>query len=186
MSRAASRISRQVDNSVRVLNYSGSGIEMTFTQGEDACLASLVPPLPVSGVDAAPALVVGGSLADVVEDQFAGTFAAKGLGSVAFFPRIAQLRCEPSARTPASFRRNRFWPILRALEERGATRILAPFPLGVEGTTACINAAANSFGISIDTVLGVTKSARAGGCRSTGSSPCNCALLRLTTDGCSQ
>jgi light-independent protochlorophyllide reductase subunit N len=30
---------------VRVLNYSGSGIETTFTQGEDACLASLVPTL---------------------------------------------------------------------------------------------------------------------------------------------
>ena len=31
---------------VRVLNYSGSGIETTFTQGEDACLAALVPALP--------------------------------------------------------------------------------------------------------------------------------------------
>ena len=31
---------------VRVLNYSGSGIETTFTQGEDACLAALVPTLP--------------------------------------------------------------------------------------------------------------------------------------------
>jgi light-independent protochlorophyllide reductase subunit N len=30
---------------VRVLNYSGSGIETTFTQGEDACLAALVPPI---------------------------------------------------------------------------------------------------------------------------------------------
>jgi light-independent protochlorophyllide reductase subunit N len=31
---------------VRVLNYSGSGIETTFTQGEDACLAAMVPVLP--------------------------------------------------------------------------------------------------------------------------------------------
>jgi hypothetical protein len=31
---------------VRVLSYSGSGIETTFTQGEDACLAALVPDLP--------------------------------------------------------------------------------------------------------------------------------------------
>jgi len=82
LSRAASRLSRQFDNSVRVLNYSGSGIETTFTQGEDACLASLVPPLPAAGVDAAPALMVVGSLADVVEDQFARTFAALGLGPV--------------------------------------------------------------------------------------------------------
>ena len=43
LSRAASRLSRQFDNSVRVLNYSGSGIETTFTQGEDACLTSMVP-----------------------------------------------------------------------------------------------------------------------------------------------
>jgi len=31
---------------VRVLSYSGSGIETTFTQGEDACLAALVPQMP--------------------------------------------------------------------------------------------------------------------------------------------
>jgi light-independent protochlorophyllide reductase subunit N len=31
---------------VRVLNYSGSGIETTFTQGEDTCLAALVPVMP--------------------------------------------------------------------------------------------------------------------------------------------
>ncbi len=30
---------------VRVYNYSGSGIETTFTQGEDACLAAMVPTL---------------------------------------------------------------------------------------------------------------------------------------------
>ena len=46
LSRAAARLSRQFMPRVRVLNYSGSGIETTFTQGEDACLASLVPDLP--------------------------------------------------------------------------------------------------------------------------------------------
>jgi light-independent protochlorophyllide reductase subunit N len=34
------------------------------------------------------------------------------------------------------------------LERRGATRIPAPFPLGVEGTTAWFEAAAREFGIS--------------------------------------
>jgi light-independent protochlorophyllide reductase subunit N len=34
------------------------------------------------------------------------------------------------------------------LEERGATRIAAPFPLGVEGTTLWLQAAANTFGVS--------------------------------------
>ena len=46
LSRAASRLSQEFVNKVRILNYSGSGIETTFTQGEDACLASLVPQLP--------------------------------------------------------------------------------------------------------------------------------------------
>ena len=161
LSRAASRLSRQFDNSVRVLNYSGSGIETTFTQGEDACLASLVPPLPAAAVDAAPALMVVGSLADVVEDQFARTFAALGLGPVSFFPP------RRSTALPAVGPNTRYilaQPFLadtaRALEERGATRIPAPFPLGVEGTTAWITAAAASFGIGSETVLSVTKSAR--------------------------
>jgi light-independent protochlorophyllide reductase subunit N len=45
LSRAASRLSATFSPKVRVLNYSGSGIETTFTQGEDACLASMVPVL---------------------------------------------------------------------------------------------------------------------------------------------
>ena len=39
LSRAAQRLSQSFAPKVRVLNYSGSGIETTFTQGEDACLA---------------------------------------------------------------------------------------------------------------------------------------------------
>jgi light-independent protochlorophyllide reductase subunit N len=46
LSRAASRLSKSFSPGVRVLNYSGSGIETTFTQGEDACLASMVPVMP--------------------------------------------------------------------------------------------------------------------------------------------
>src|SRR5271165_1934861 len=46
LARAAARLSRTHSPDVRILNYSGSGIETTFTQGEDACLASLVPMLP--------------------------------------------------------------------------------------------------------------------------------------------
>ena len=47
LSRAALRLSRSHSPRVRILSYSGSGIETTFTQGEDACLASLVSELPV-------------------------------------------------------------------------------------------------------------------------------------------
>jgi light-independent protochlorophyllide reductase subunit N len=55
---------------VRVLNYSGSGIETTFTQGEDACLAAMVPVLPATE---ARELLLVGALPDVVEDQAVGS-----------------------------------------------------------------------------------------------------------------
>jgi light-independent protochlorophyllide reductase subunit N len=40
-------------------NYSGSGIETTFTQGEDARLRSMVPRAALPATDAAQLLVVG-------------------------------------------------------------------------------------------------------------------------------
>ena len=43
LSKAAERLSKTFSPDVRILNYSGSGIETTFTQGEDACLAAMVP-----------------------------------------------------------------------------------------------------------------------------------------------
>jgi light-independent protochlorophyllide reductase subunit N len=46
LGRAASASVAKFSPRVRVLNYSGSGIETTFTQGEDACLAAMVPELP--------------------------------------------------------------------------------------------------------------------------------------------
>ena len=54
VARGASACRARSPRDVRVLNYSGSGIETTFTQGEDACLASLVPELPAAAGDAAP------------------------------------------------------------------------------------------------------------------------------------
>ena len=69
LSRAAARLSQTYSPDVRILNYSGSGIETTFTQGEDACLAALVPSLPREPVGAPRSLLVVGALADVVEDQ---------------------------------------------------------------------------------------------------------------------
>jgi len=46
LAKAAERLSQRFFPKVRILNYSGSGIETTFTQGEDACLGSMVPVLP--------------------------------------------------------------------------------------------------------------------------------------------
>ena len=149
LSRAAARLSQEYLNQVRILNYSGSGIETTFTQGEDACLASLVPQLPsVSNADA-PSLLVVGCLPDVVEDQFARMFSAMGLGQVQFFPPRS------SGAMPAVGPGTRFLlaqPFLgetaRALTERGAVHLPAPFPFGVEGTTAWLQSAADAFGLS--------------------------------------
>ena len=85
LSRAAQRMSERLSPSVRVLNYSGSGIETTFTQGEDACLAALVPSLGSTLPTAEPELLVVGALADVVEDQFSRLFDSLGI-PVRFFP----------------------------------------------------------------------------------------------------
>jgi light-independent protochlorophyllide reductase subunit N len=49
----------------------------------------------------------------------------------------------------------------RMLETRGARRIAAPFPLGVEGTTLWLQAAAAAFGIGAGVVEQATASARA-------------------------
>jgi light-independent protochlorophyllide reductase subunit N len=48
----------------------------------------------------------------------------------------------------------------RALEERGATRLPAPFPLGVEGTTEWLRAAALAWGTDDAHFRGVTASGR--------------------------
>ncbi len=148
LSRAAVRLSREYLNQVRILNYSGSGIETTFTQGEDACLASLVPELPAADTEA-PSLMVVGCLPDVVEDQFARLFSAMGMEGVQFFPPRS------SRRLPAVGPNTRFLlaqPFLgetaRALTERGATHLPAPFPFGVEGTTEWLRIAAQVAGIA--------------------------------------
>ena len=48
----------------------------------------------------------------------------------------------------------------RSLEKRGATRLAAPFPIGVEGTTAWLRAAANTFGVDTAHFEAVTAPAR--------------------------
>ena len=148
LSRAAQRLSATLAPAVRVLNYSGSGIETTFTQGEDACLAALVPDLPAAPADAAPELLVVGALADVVEDQFARLFDDIGIERVHFLP------ARRAGAMPAVGPNTRYLlaqPFLadtaRALAERGAHHVAAPFPLGVEGTTRWLQAAADAFGV---------------------------------------
>jgi light-independent protochlorophyllide reductase subunit N len=99
LARAAERLTAGHAPHVRVLNYSGSGIETTFTEGEDACLASMVPVLPET--DARELLLVG-ALPDVVEDQALGNCSPIGIGPVRVLPAPRRRACPPSGRTPSS------------------------------------------------------------------------------------
>jgi len=154
LSRAAQRLSTRFAPDVRILSYSGSGIETTFTQGEDACLTSLVPTLPHS--DAKQLLVVG-SLADVVEDQMRRHFDALGMGDVAFLPpRRARLLPPVGPGTRFLLAQPFLADTARALTERGAQGIAAPFPLGAEGTTLWLEAAARAMGVDPALVRTVT------------------------------
>jgi light-independent protochlorophyllide reductase subunit N len=160
LSRAALRLSSRFSPRVRVLNYSGSGIETTFTQGEDACLASLVPSLPPAAEGAAANLLVVGALADVVEDQLGRLFGDMGISEVQFFP---PRRSTDLPRVGAQTRFLLAQPFLadtaRALEARGARYINAPFPLGAEGTLAWLSAAAGAWSVDPERFRRVTHSA---------------------------
>ncbi|MFN6999899.1 MAG: ferredoxin:protochlorophyllide reductase (ATP-dependent) subunit N, partial [Elioraea tepidiphila] len=147
LSRAAERLNRQFAPGVRVLNYSGSGIETTFTQGEDACLAALVPELPAA--DETPRLLVVGALAEVVEDQFRRLFAAMGIEAVDFLPPRRSTALPPvGPGTRMLLAQPWLGETARLLESRGVTHLPAPFPLGAEGTTLWLHAAARAFGVA--------------------------------------
>jgi light-independent protochlorophyllide reductase subunit N len=149
LKRAAARQSRLHAPRVRILSYSGSGIETTFTQGEDACLASLVPALPGEPADAPPSLLVVGALAEVVEDQFARLFDALGVAPVRFLPMRRTTDLPPvGPRTSFLLAQPFLGDTARALEERGARHIVANFPLGAEGATLWLRAAAEAFGVA--------------------------------------
>ena len=147
LSRAAARLSVKHAGATKILNYSGSGIETTFTEGEDACLAALVADLPADTADT-PSLMIVGALPDVVEDQFLRLFAQLGI------PTVYSLPARRAGDMPPVGPNTRFLlaqPFLgetaRALEDRGAQRLDAMFPFGAEGTTSWLHAAATAFGV---------------------------------------
>ncbi|MDN4633459.1 ferredoxin:protochlorophyllide reductase (ATP-dependent) subunit N [Sphingomonas sp. PsM26] len=148
LSRAAHRLSVEHAGSTRVLHYSGSGIETTFTEGEDACLAALVPDLVASAPDAAPELMIVGALPDVVEDQFLRLFAQMGIATVHSFPaRRAGAMPPVGPNTRFLLAQPFLGDTARALADRGAVRLEALFPFGAEGTSDWLHAAARAFGI---------------------------------------
>ncbi|MEM6857444.1 MAG: ferredoxin:protochlorophyllide reductase (ATP-dependent) subunit N [Pseudomonadota bacterium] len=148
LAKAAERLGAQYMPRVRILNYTGSGIETTFTQGEDMCLTSLVPEMPARGANDAKNLLILGSLPDIVEDQFLRLFDQLGIENVASFP-ARNARDLPGVGPNTRFLLAQ--PFLAetamALEDRGAVRLDAMFPFGAEGTTDWLKAAAREFGV---------------------------------------
>ncbi|MBO6601691.1 MULTISPECIES: ferredoxin:protochlorophyllide reductase (ATP-dependent) subunit N [Paracoccaceae] len=159
LARAAERLTVEHAPHVRVLNYSGSGIETTFTQGEDACLASMVPVLPATQ---ARELLLVGALPDVVEDQAVKLLSEMGIGPIRVLPA-------PRSAEMPGIGENVVYALLQpflgdtaaALDRRGARMISAPFPFGEEGTTAWLRAIADEFGVDDETFDRVTAAPRA-------------------------
>jgi light-independent protochlorophyllide reductase subunit N len=148
LAKAAERLNQRFFPKVRILNYSGSGIETTFTQGEDACLGSMVPVLPHSDE---PSLMVVGSLADVVEDQFQRLFDKMGMGPVYFFPPRRAADLPPIGKGTKLLLAQPFLSdTVRSLISRGGTLLPSPYPFGIEGTTAWLKTAADAFNVDPD------------------------------------
>jgi light-independent protochlorophyllide reductase subunit N len=147
LSRAAERLCKQHSPHTRVLSYSGSGIETTFTQGEDACLAALTPTLP-SRTTRGKHLLIVGTLADVVEDQLSDLLQKMGVEHFDFFPpRRSTALPAIGAETVCILAQPFLADTAKQLESRGVKRLDASFPLGAEGTTQWLQAVAKAFAV---------------------------------------
>jgi light-independent protochlorophyllide reductase subunit N len=159
LGRAAERLSAEHAPHVRVLYFSGSGIETTFTEGEDACLAAMVPVVPET--DARSLLVVG-ALPDAVEAQCLSLLQQMGIEDVHVLPAPradVDLRIGPN--TVYALAQPFLGGTHEALQRRGARHLAAPFPFGEEGTTAWLRAIAVEFGVPEAVFERVTEAPRA-------------------------
>ena len=154
LARAAERLNDELQGRVRVVNYSGSGIETTFTQGEDGALAALVPLLPSS---AERQLLLVGTLADAVEDRLIHLFGRLGIDRVRSLPPRQSTALPPvGPGTTVLLTQPFLTDTARLLRNRGATVLTAPFPLGAEGSRRWMEAAAQAFEVApshVETVL---------------------------------
>ncbi|MFN5193123.1 MAG: ferredoxin:protochlorophyllide reductase (ATP-dependent) subunit N [Cyanobacteriota bacterium] len=156
LARAAERLNERLGGRTRVLNYSGSGIETTFTQGEDGALQALVPLLPDPGPGEADQLLIVGTLADAVEDRLLTLFGRMGIERVRSLPPRRSTELPPVGPGTRLLLAQPFLSgTARALINRGAQLIQAPYPLGVEGSQAWMMAAAEACGIATATAAAV-------------------------------
>ena len=159
LEKAAERLSARHGPHVRVINFSGSGIETTFTEGEDACLAAMVPGLPETQDRQ---LMLVGALPDVVQDQALDLLDRLGVGPVTVLPSAR-------ADDPVAVGPNTVFALTQpflgdthaALVRRGARHIASPFPFGEQGTTAWLRTVADEFGVSDEKFAEVTDAPRA-------------------------
>jgi len=139
----AEKLNSRFLGQVRFVNYSGSGIETTFTQGEDGALKALVPLM--KSTDDEKLLLVG-TLANNVEDRFKKIFNNIGITNVESFPpRQSTELPKIGKNTKVLLAQPYLSDTVRDLKHRGCEIIQAPFPLGVEGSTKWVLAAAAAF-----------------------------------------
>ena len=151
---AAERLSVSNAGRTRVMAWSGSGIETTFTQGEDACLKTLVPELESDPANA-PSLLVVGTLPDVVEDQFQRLFAELGINASFLPPRRSSVLPAIGPDTQFILAQPFLGETARALRGRGLRQIDSIFPFGAEGTRAWFEAAATTLGVTAERMQAV-------------------------------
>ncbi len=141
----AEKLNTRFLGQVRFVNYSGSGIETTFTQGEDGALKALIPLM--ESTDDEKLLLVG-TLANNVEDRFKKIFNNIGITDVESFPpRQSTELPKIGKNTKVLLTQPYLSDTVRDLEHRGCEIVYAPFPLGVEGSTKWFLAAADAFKI---------------------------------------
>lgn len=154
----AKKLSEKYAPHVNVINFSGSGIETTFTQGEDACLEAVIRDLETSDKTQ---LAVLGALPDVVQDQMLRLLTQMGITDVMVLPQV-------TSDTHSVVGPNTHFicaqPFLGAsydeMVRRGAQPISAPFPFGAQGTTAWLAAIADRFDVpqsTFDAVIAAPK-----------------------------
>ncbi len=142
----AEKLNSRFSGQVRFVNYSGSGIETTFTQGEDGALKALVPLM--ESTDDEKLLLVG-TLANNVEDRFKKIFNNIGITNVESFPPRQSTKLPKIGKnTKVLLAQPYLSDTVRDLKHRGCEIIQAPFPLGVEGSTKWVLAAAAAFKIN--------------------------------------
>ncbi len=141
----AEKLNKKFLGQVQFLNYSGSGIETTFTQGEDGALKALVP---LMGTTDEEKLLIVGTIANNVEDRLKKIFNNIGIKNVESFPpRQSTELPEIGTRTKILLTQPYLSDTVRDLKHRGCEVIYAPFPLGVEGSSKWLLAAAEAFNI---------------------------------------